>query len=170
MPRFLKLARFMPLLFAAVVIGCLLAGAAPVSAPPAGGLTLTADGYCLIEPARLAERLQAGDKMKLVDVRELVEYRNDGHISGVLLIPLGTLSGRLKEFDPEEEITVVCRSGGRSAAAAIMLVKAGFKKVNSLAGGMTKWKGTVEFGDPPIAPIVPALPVTAVPAVGGITY
>ena len=170
MPRLLKLARFMPLLFAAVVIGCLLAGAAPVSAPPAGGLTLTTDGYYLIEPARLAERLQAGDKMKLVDVRELVEYRNDGHIPGVLLIPLGTLSGRLKEFDPEEEITVICRSGGRSAAAAIMLAKAGFKKVNNLAGGMTKWKGALEFGDPPIPPALPVAAVAAVTAVGGTTH
>ena len=74
----------------------------------------------------------------LVDVREPHEWQ-EGHISGAVHIPLGSLSRRLRELDPSREVIAVCRSGHRSITAAQMLHQAGFSQVRSMAGGMISW-------------------------------
>jgi len=74
----------------------------------------------------------------IVDVREPHEWR-EGYIPGAKLIPLGSLAGRVRELDPSKEVIAVCRSGNRSMSAALILQRAGFTQVSSMAGGMMSW-------------------------------
>lgn len=74
----------------------------------------------------------------VLDVREVQEWEVV-HIPDVTLIPLGELEGRLDELPKDQDILVVCRSGNRSATARDILLKAGFKNVTSMAGGMNDW-------------------------------
>ena len=54
-------------------------------------------------------------------------------------MPLGELAGSLAALDRERPVVTVCRAGGRSAQATLLLQKAGFGKVANLAGGMLQW-------------------------------
>lgn len=90
-------------------------------------------------------RLEAGERVALLDVREPEEFRR-GHIPGAVLIPLGQLPRRLGELDPRQEWIVVCRSGRRSAQACRFLEANGFPRVRNMAGGMLRWRGRVAGG------------------------
>ncbi|TNC17967.1 rhodanese-like domain-containing protein [Georgenia sp. 311] len=72
----------------------------------------------------------------VLDVREQDEW-DAGHAPGALHVPLGELPARLEEL-PEEDLLVVCRSGGRSARATAWLNHHGFTARN-LVGGMREW-------------------------------
>jgi len=87
-----------------------------------------------------ATRLYNDDALVL-DVREDKEYAA-GHIPKAKHIPLGQLSGRIKELEKfkAKPILVTCRSGHRSARACGMLKKAGFETVYNQAGGMIAWE------------------------------
>ena len=63
---------------------------------------------------------------------------------GAPLIPLGDLPNRLNELDPNREIVIHCKTGGRSQRAAEFLQKSGFKNVVNLAGGITGWATDVD--------------------------
>jgi rhodanese-related sulfurtransferase len=79
--------------------------------------------------------------LQIVDVRESSEYTGDlGHIRGARLIPLGTLATQAGTLNKDEPTVTVCRSGGRSAQAVVILEKQGFTKVANLAGGMLAWR------------------------------
>ena len=89
----------------------------------------------------LKERLDKGEEIKIVDVREEFEYE-DFNI-GALLIPLAEIPKRVDELKPYKDIELVvhCRSGGRSGAAKEMLTSIfGFTKVRNLVGGMLEWQ------------------------------
>jgi len=89
-------------------------------------------------------RLRAsGVKPLLIDVREKAELSGQlGHIEGIIHIPIGSLTGRLKELEDykEDDIVVICRSGARAVTGAQILTKAGFKRVSVLEGGMISWR------------------------------
>ncbi|MCI0181816.1 rhodanese-like domain-containing protein [Sulfoacidibacillus ferrooxidans] len=84
----------------------------------------------------LKSKLYAHDKVKVIDVREISEYR-EGHIEGSVLIPLDELPYRLHEIEPHDEIVVVCKSGNRSSQACTILQQRGFTNVRSLVGGLS---------------------------------
>ncbi|HKE04659.1 MAG TPA: rhodanese-like domain-containing protein, partial [Blastocatellia bacterium] len=63
---------------------------------------------------------------------------------GSRLVPLGQFAGRINEFNPEEEIVVHCKMGGRSAKAYDALKKAGFTKIKNLKGGILAWADQVD--------------------------
>ena len=86
------------------------------------------------------ERLEKGEKLKLIDVREPNEYAED-NIGGEL-IPLGELPYRLDELDglQNEEVIVHCRSGKRSAMAQQILEENGFNNVRNMIGGMLAYR------------------------------
>lgn len=87
-------------------------------------------------PRELKERLDsAGDAPMLLDVREGWEFEIS-RIEGSRHIPMGELSGRLSELDPEAETVVVCHHGARSAHVADALSQSGFRNVLNLAGGL----------------------------------
>ena len=101
-------------------------------------LSYTFAGLWEIAPQACEE---VADKVQLIDVREPDEYSGPlGHIEGARLIPLAQLNKRVSELDREHPIVTVCRSGARSAQAAVMLQKAGFSSVANLAGGMLRWR------------------------------
>jgi rhodanese-related sulfurtransferase len=91
---------------------------------------------------RLAEGLAEGlAEVQVVDVREPAEFTGAlGHIEGARLLPLGELATRSAELDRSRPVVTVCRSGTRSAQAALLLGKAGFGAVANLAGGMLRWR------------------------------
>ncbi|MGA8493175.1 MAG: molybdopterin-synthase adenylyltransferase MoeB [Terriglobales bacterium] len=90
----------------------------------------------------LKRRLDAGEDLFVLDVREPHEYQIC-HINGHL-IPLGDLPKRVHELDSSREIVAHCRSGVRSAKAVAFLQQAGFKKVHNLAGGILAWADRVD--------------------------
>ena len=95
-----------------------------------------------ITPKELKARLDRGDDLFILDVREPHEYQIcqiGGH-----LIPLGDLPRRVSELDSSREIVAHCRSGKRSADAVAFLKQAGFKKIWNLKGGILAWSDEVD--------------------------
>lgn len=77
----------------------------------------------------------------LLDVREPHEFDGElGHLPGATLLPLGALRARLAELPRDRPVVAICRSGGRSAQAALILEGAGFAQVANLDGGMVRWR------------------------------
>jgi adenylyltransferase/sulfurtransferase len=95
-----------------------------------------------IQPAELKVKLDAGNDIFILDVREPHEYQICN--LGGYLIPLGDLPARMHELDSSREIVAHCRSGVRSAKAVILLRQAGFTKVKNLAGGILAWSDQVD--------------------------
>ena len=101
-----------------------------------------AAGIPTIQVEELKRRLDAGDNLFVLDVREPHEYQIC-NIQGYL-IPLGDLPKRVNELDSSREIVAHCRSGVRSAKAVEFLQQAGFKKVHNLAGGILAWADRID--------------------------
>jgi molybdopterin/thiamine biosynthesis adenylyltransferase/rhodanese-related sulfurtransferase len=95
-----------------------------------------------ITPRELKARLNRGDDLFILDVREPHEYQICN--IGGYLIPLGDLSRRVSELDSSREIVAHCRSGKRSAEASEFLRQAGFRKVLNLKGGILAWSDEVD--------------------------
>jgi len=95
-----------------------------------------------IQVEELKRRLDAGEDVFVLDVREPHEYQIC-NINGYL-IPLGDLPKRVHELDSSREIVAHCRSGARSAKAVDFLRQAGFKKIHNLAGGILAWAERVD--------------------------
>ena len=95
-----------------------------------------------ITPLELKRRLDAGEDLFILDVREPHEYQIC-HLHGHL-IPLGDLPQRVHELDSSREIVAHCRSGVRSAKAVDFLRQAGFRKVKNLKGGILAWSDQVD--------------------------
>ncbi len=91
----------------------------------------------------LKDRLDKGDKIVLVDVREPWEY-SMAKIEGSILIPLGTLPQSLDQLDSNSEIVAHCHHGMRSADAVAFLSQQGFKNVKNLVGGIDAWSIQVD--------------------------
>lgn len=101
-------------------------------------LTYTFAGMWEINPQWLEENL---DAVQIVDVREPAEFEGPlGRIPNARLVPLGDLAQRASEFVRERPIVTVCRAGGRSAQATVILRQAGFEAVANLGGGMLRWR------------------------------
>lgn len=86
-------------------------------------------------------RINAGEQLNLVDVREPHEHA-DFNIGGTLY-PLGKIQTmQVDELEPlkEAEVIVYCRSGNRSGQAAMILDMLGFKNTKNLVGGMMNWE------------------------------
>jgi glyoxylase-like metal-dependent hydrolase (beta-lactamase superfamily II)/rhodanese-related sulfurtransferase len=113
-------------------------GTAPEEDPDWAPLTFTFAGIWEVQPRWVEEHL---DDVAVVDVREPDEYDGPmGHIRGATLVPLGTLAEKAESLRPDRPIVTVCRAGGRSAQASLILRKAGFDRVANLAGGMLRWR------------------------------
>jgi sulfur dioxygenase len=113
-------------------------GTLPPAEPAWAPLTYTFSGVWEITPATLEENV-AG--VQIVDVRAPEEFTDAlGHIRGATLLPLSSLAAGAAQLDRARPIVTVCRSGARSAQAAVLLQKAGFSDVANLAGGMLRWR------------------------------
>jgi adenylyltransferase/sulfurtransferase len=96
-----------------------------------------------ITPVQLKQRLDQGDALYILDVREPVEWEIC-KLEGATLIPLGQLRQRADEVPRNTEIVVHCKMGGRSAKAAAFLRQLGYERVFNLAGGIKAWAQTVD--------------------------
>ncbi len=97
-----------------------------------------------ITATELKQRLDQGDDIQIIDVREPHEYEI-ANIPNTKLIPLGQVLNRMNEIDPERETVVHCKMGGRSAKAIEALQRSGFQgKLINLKGGITAWSNEVD--------------------------
>lgn len=99
-----------------------------------------------ITPEEVKQRLDAGETLNLVDVRQ-PEENAEFNIGGIL-VPLAKIQGmQTDDIDDlkNEEVICYCRSGNRSGNAALFLEQMGFSNVKNLAGGMNAWKE--KFGE-----------------------
>lgn len=90
----------------------------------------------------LKQRLDAGEKIALLDVREPNE-RAAGNIGGTH-IPMGQIPARMNELDADAELIVYCRSGNRSSRVVEFLQDSGFEKVKNLTGGIRAWSQEID--------------------------
>ena len=104
--------------------------------------TPSVNGIAQMEPGELKHRLDAGENIFILDVREPKEFaaaQIGGH-----LIPMNDLPQRVGEVDREKMVVVHCKLGGRSQKAAEFLAQAGFKNLFNLAGGIQAWSEKVD--------------------------
>jgi len=113
-----------------------------VETAPATGAT-----FPEITARDLKKEIDQGRELVILDVREPHEFQI-GRIPGSTLIPLGDLPKRVNELDPDRELVVHCKMGGRSAKAVEFLRQAGFQKVRNLQGGILAWSDQVDASVP----------------------
>lgn len=93
----------------------------------------------LIQPEELSEIQSDGDVIVL-DTRSLQEYQ-EGHLKNARFVDFDTFDlGDVADISKDQKIVVYCKVGGRSHQVAAQLIEAGYKRVKSLEGGITKWK------------------------------
>lgn len=95
-----------------------------------------------VAPEEVAKRLQNGEELTVIDVRESSEVVT-GKIPGAKHIPLGQLALRKGELDKDKSYIVACQSGNRSKAACGIMETLGYK-VEDMVGGMNNWSGKTE--------------------------
>ncbi len=111
-------------------------------APAAKEEQAVKNGIPQITVSELKQRIDAGEDLFILDVREPFEYQI-ANIGGKL-IPQGEVPQRLAEIDRDREIIVQCKSGGRSQRIAEFLKQAGYPKVVNLSGGITAWSNEID--------------------------
>lgn len=106
-------------------------------------LTFARPTWTELHPLSAAQLLPT---LKVLDVRQPHEFHGElGHLPGAVLAPRDSLNAdALPGWDREHPVLVVCRSGRRAAAVCDLLVRAGFRTVFNLSGGMLAWRSKVE--------------------------
>src|SRR5262249_2769034 len=100
-----------------------------------------------ITPLQLKQRFDNGDRVTVIDVREPHEWQIANLKNyGSRLTPVGQFASRINELDPNDDIVVHCKMGGRSAKAYDALKKAGFTNIKNLKGGILAWADQVDRG------------------------
>jgi rhodanese-related sulfurtransferase len=95
-----------------------------------------------IQAEELKQRLDQGDNLFLLDVRDEYEYEISN--IGGHLIPLAELPKRFAELNTGQEIVAVCKMGPRGVKAVEFLQKHGFRNVSNLRGGIHAWSDRVD--------------------------
>jgi rhodanese-related sulfurtransferase len=96
----------------------------------------------IITPEELKEKLEKGEKLNLIDVREEEEVQ-EGMIPEAKHIPMGEIPNSLDQLDKQKEYIFICRSGRRSENVCHYLQEQGYK-VRNMIGGMLEWTGKVQ--------------------------
>jgi adenylyltransferase/sulfurtransferase len=96
-----------------------------------------------LAPLQVKRRLDAGEPLRLLDVREPWECAI-AQLSGSVNIPMGEIPSRLQELDADSDIVVVCKAGSRSRRVAQFLSAHGFGRVANLAGGVDAWTRDID--------------------------
>ncbi len=103
-------------------------------------------------PEDVVKHLKENSDIAVIDVRTEAEFYGDlGHVPGAINIPLQKLDEKIKDLGDqlegmkEETVYVVCRTDNRASISARTLVKAGFKDVRVMVGGMIRWKREGQF-------------------------
>jgi rhodanese-related sulfurtransferase len=97
-----------------------------------------------ISPEEVKAKLDRGESLCLVDVREPWEFET-ANLGQARLMPMGEVPSRAhQELDPDEHIVVLCHHGVRSMNVAVWLRQQGFEKAQSMRGGIDAWSRTVD--------------------------
>ena len=91
-----------------------------------------------LTPTEFQARLQAGENLFLLDVREPAELVA-ASVPLAVHIPMGEVPQRLADIPRDREVVVMCHAGGRSLRVAHFLADQGFQPVTNLTGGITAW-------------------------------
>lgn len=117
---------------------------APSAGPSPGKAAETSPGYVRdLSPSDFHEYLVGHSDVFVLDVRQPVEWNDDlGHLEGAVQIPLDDLESRLAELPPDHDrpIAIYCRIGVRSAGAARIVARQGYREVVSLLGGLAAYR------------------------------
>jgi adenylyltransferase/sulfurtransferase len=100
------------------------------------------NGIPQLSVQELKQRIDAGQDVYIIDVREPFEYQI-ANIGGKL-IPQNDVPQRLAEIDRDREVIVQCKSGGRSRRIAEFLQQQGYSRVVNLAGGILAWSDQID--------------------------
>lgn len=103
--------------------------------------------YQKIEPTELAERLKNKTPLRLIDVREPVEFAL-AIIEEAELLPLSRFDEWIGTLGREDEIVVMCHHGIRSANVCLFLIGNDFENVTNLEGGIDAWSTEVDRSVP----------------------
>jgi sulfur-carrier protein adenylyltransferase/sulfurtransferase len=98
-----------------------------------------------LAPLQVKRRLDAGEPLRLLDVREPWECAI-ARLAGSVNIPMGEIPSRWQELDADSDIVVVCKAGSRSRRVAQFLSAHGFGRVANLAGGIDAWTRDIDPG------------------------
>ena len=109
---------------------------------PQANAQATADEVSEITVQELKKRLDNGENLSVLDVREPHEYEVAN--IGARLIPLNELPERLAELDRDVPLAVHCKTGGRSARAVKLLQETGFQNAFNVEGGITAWSEEID--------------------------
>jgi rhodanese-related sulfurtransferase len=97
-----------------------------------------------ITPEEVKMKLDGGEAVTLLDVREPWEFET-AHMPGAKLVPMGDIPSRAhQELDPEDHIVVVCHHGVRSMNVTAWLRQQGFENAQSMRGGIDAWSRRVD--------------------------
>jgi rhodanese-related sulfurtransferase len=96
-----------------------------------------------IMPREVKQRLDRGEKLLLIDVREPHEYAVC-QIEGSTQIPMGTIPANLQKLDTDEDVICFCHHGMRSMDVANWLRAQGVKSAKSMAGGIDRWSVEID--------------------------
>lgn len=94
-------------------------------------------------PVELKNELESGAKLFLLDVREAHELQISS-LPGIVHIPLGEIEARFEEIPRDEDVVIICRTGGRSGRTAEFLLGQGYSRIRNLTSGMNGWAETVD--------------------------
>lgn len=101
------------------------------------------NSYTEIKVEDVKAKLDRGEKFRLIDVREPMEYQLC-RIEGAELKPLGQTPQWMQSLDKDEEIVLYCHHGMRSGQAAAFLARNGFTNVQNMIGGIDAWSLNVD--------------------------
>jgi rhodanese-related sulfurtransferase len=96
-----------------------------------------------ISAQEVKARLDRGEKLLLVDVREPREFELC-HIEGAVLIPMGSIPANLQSLDTDDDVICFCHHGMRSLDVANWLRAQGIKSARSMAGGIDRWSMEID--------------------------
>jgi adenylyltransferase/sulfurtransferase len=96
-----------------------------------------------VTPRELKQRIERGDDIQLIDVREQWEWEIS-RIPGARLVPLSSFEEGSSTIDPAREVVLYCKVGARSMHAAEYLAETGFTKLSNLSGGILRWSDEID--------------------------
>ena len=93
-----------------------------------------------VDPASVLSRMEGGESLVFIDVRQAQELAATGVVEGAIHIPSQDLPRRIEDLDQQSELIVYCAAGARSLDAVMFLREKGFDKAWSLGGGLPRWE------------------------------
>jgi len=101
-----------------------------------------------LSPSGLKKMIDAGEKVRLIDVREQWEF-DTAKIEQAELMPLSNFFDHFDKLNPQDNLVIICHHGNRSFQVCDYLAKAGFTNLSNLDGGIDAWAQIVD----PMVPI-----------------